>query len=148
MEGIPELNLHTLVNELMVLCETIIDFKNLKDNHFDFFETLKLQGWKTFFRRLTDPVYPVLVKKFWVHATAEKEIITSYFVNRKIVITEKSIVDLIFHDWKGKRIHSAKINAKREAIIALVIFKAETNFEDDKGPSAKDLTNNLRIWFK
>ena len=38
MEGIPELTLHTLVNELMALCETIVDLKNLKDNNFDFSE--------------------------------------------------------------------------------------------------------------
>lgn len=30
MEGIPELTLHTHVNDLMVLYETIVDFKNLK----------------------------------------------------------------------------------------------------------------------
>lgn len=64
MEGIPELNLHTPINELTVLWETIVDFQNLKDNNFDFTETLNVQGWNTFFERLTDPVYPVLVKQF------------------------------------------------------------------------------------
>lgn len=83
-----------------------------------------------------------------MHTKAEKETITSYVMNRKIVITEKSIVDLISHNGKGKRIHNTKINAKREASIAPVIFKARTNLEVDKGPSAKDLTNNLRVWFK
>lgn len=72
MEGIPELTLHTLVNELMTICETIVDFKNLKQNGFDFSETLELQGCKTFFKRLTGHVYLVLVRQFWVHATAEK----------------------------------------------------------------------------
>lgn len=43
MEGISELTLNTLVNELMVLCETIVDFKNLKDNEFDFSKTLECQ---------------------------------------------------------------------------------------------------------
>lgn len=69
-------------------------------------------------------------------------------MNRKIVIIEKSIADLISCNGKGKRIHNAKINAKREVGIALVIFIARTNLEDDKGPSAKDLTNHLRVWFK
>lgn len=113
MEGIPELTLHTTVNELMVLWETVVDFKNLKDNGFDFSKTLDLQGWKTFFERLTGPVYPFLVKQFWVHATAEKETVISYVMNRKIVIIEKSIVDLISHNGKGKRTHNAKINVKR-----------------------------------
>ncbi|KAI5446604.1 hypothetical protein KIW84_014441 [Lathyrus oleraceus] len=101
---------------------------------------MDIQGWKTFFDRLTDSVYSVLVKQFWVHATAEKETITSYVMNRKIVITEKSIADLISHDGKGKRIHSSKVTTKREVIIYPVIFKEESNFVDEKGPSAKDLT--------
>lgn len=113
MEGISELTLNTLVNELMVLCETIVDFKNLKDNEFDFSKTLECQQWKGFFERLTSLVYPMLVKQFLVHVTAEKETITSYVMNRKFVITEKSIDDLILHGGKGKRIHIAKINAKR-----------------------------------
>lgn len=88
------------------------------------------------------------MKKFWVHATAQKETITSYVMNRKIIITEKPIANLIFHIGKGKRIYSAKINSKREVVIAPDIFKVETNFEDDKSPSVKDLTYNLRVWFK
>lgn len=60
LEGLPELTLHTPINELMVLYETIVDFKNLKENDFDFTKTLELQGWKIFFERLRDPIYPVL----------------------------------------------------------------------------------------
>lgn len=62
MEEIPELTLNTLVNELRMLCETIMDFKNLEDSGFDFSETLEFKGWKGFFERLTGPVYLVLVK--------------------------------------------------------------------------------------
>lgn len=51
-------------------------------------------------------------------------------MNGKIVITEKSITDLISHNGKGKRIHGVKINAKREVVITLVIFKTGTNNYD------------------
>lgn len=61
MEGIPKLTLNTPVNKSMVLCGTIVDFKNLKDNGFDFSETLEVQGWKNLFERLTGHVYPILV---------------------------------------------------------------------------------------
>lgn len=54
-----------------------------------------------FFERLTCLVYHVLVKQFWIHTTAERETITSYVMNKKITITEKSIADLIGHDVKG-----------------------------------------------
>lgn len=43
MEGSPELTLHTPVDELMILCETIVVFKNIKDNGFNFFETFECQ---------------------------------------------------------------------------------------------------------
>lgn len=138
LEGIPELTLHTPVNELTVLCETIVDFKDLKEKGFHFTKTMDIQCWKTFFEILTCPVYPVLVKQFLVHATAEKETITYYVMNMKIIITEKSIAELLGHDGKGKRIHSAKITAKREVVISPIIFKEETNLADEKGPSAKD----------
>lgn len=64
MEGIPELTINTHVSELMVLCEMIVYFKNLKDNRFDFSKTLELQGWKNLFERMIGSAYPVLVKKF------------------------------------------------------------------------------------
>lgn len=69
-------------------------------------------------------------------------------MNKKIVIIEKSISNLIGHDGKGKRVHSATIIAKRDADISPVIFKEGANFVDENGPSTKDLTNNLRVWFK
>lgn len=69
-------------------------------------------------------------------------------MNRKIVITKKSIADLIGHDGKWKRLHSVTITAKRDVAISPIIFKEETNFSDEKGLSAKDLTRNLMIWFK
>lgn len=106
----------------MALCETTVDFENLKEIGFDFFDTLAFQGWKSFFEILKGPVYPVLVKQFWVHATAKKETIPSYVLNRKIVITEKSIIDLFLHNDKGKRIHNVKTNSKREAKITFVIY--------------------------
>lgn len=87
MEGIPELTLNIHVDELMVLCEIIVDFKNLKDNGFEFSETLEFQGWKGFFERLIGLVYPVLANQFWIHVVSTKDTITSLFMNRKIVVT-------------------------------------------------------------
>lgn len=103
MEGIPELTLNTPINELMVVYETIVDFKNLKHNGFDFSKTLEFQGWKVFFERLTGLVYPVLVKQFWIHDVASKDIISSFIMNIKIVVTDKSIVDLISNEGYGEK---------------------------------------------
>lgn len=126
MEGIMKITLNTPVDELMVLCETIVDFKNLKDNGYDFFETLELQGWKSFFKRLTGPIYLVLVKKFWIHVVPTKDTITSFIMNRKIVVTEKSIADLISQNGCGKRVYNVKTDARKEAMVGSVIFKEGT----------------------
>lgn len=132
----------------MALYETIVDFKNLKDNGFDLTGTLEFQGWNTLFERLTGPVYPVLIKQLWVHAVTEKVTITSYIMNRKIVVTKKSVTYLISHNGCGKKVYNVKFDAKRDTKVASTIFKEGTEFDNGKGPSAKDLTNNLTVWFK
>lgn len=148
MEGLPEIILNTLVDELLVLCETIVDFKSLKDNSFNFSEILEFQGWKGFFERLIGPVYPVLVKKFWIHVVYTKDTITSFFMNMKIVVTLKSFADSISYNGCGKRVYNVKTGARREAMVASIIFKEGINLDEGKGPNAKDLTDKLRVWFK
>lgn len=86
----------------MLLCESIVDFKHLKDNGFDFSEILEFQGWKGFFERLTSPEYPVLVKQFWIHVVATKDTISSLFMNKKIVVTLKSMLILFLTTTMGK----------------------------------------------
>ena len=98
MEGRHELTLNTPVDELMILCKTIVDFKYLKDNYFYFSEILEFQRCKGLYERLTGPVYSVLVKQFYIHVIATKDTISSFVMNMKIVITEKSFVDLISHN--------------------------------------------------
>lgn len=113
MEEILELTLNIPVDDLMVLCETIMDFKNLKDNDFDFSKTLELQGRKGLFERLIGHVYPVLVKQLWIHDVATNDTISSFVMKKKIVVTEKPIDDLISHNSCGKRVYNIKIDARR-----------------------------------
>lgn len=47
-----------------------------------------------------------------------------------------------------KRVYNIKTDAKKEAMVASVIFKEETKLDEGKGPSAKELTDRLRVWFK
>ena len=61
-EGLQEITLSTLVIELKVLCEMIIDFDNIKANGFDLTEGVKFQGWEEFFNHPKGPVYPDLAK--------------------------------------------------------------------------------------
>lgn len=52
-----------------------------------------------------------------------KDTIFSFVMNRKIVVTEKSIIDLISHNGCGKGVYNIKTDARRESMVAYVIFK-------------------------
>lgn len=87
----------------------------------------------------------MLVKQFWIHIVATKDTITSFVVNMKIIITEKTIADLISHNGCGKRVYNVKTAARREAMVALVTFKEGTKLDEGKSSSAKYLSNKLRV---
>lgn len=60
----PHINLATPFEKLEVLCESLVDFDNLKRNGVDLTEELKKQGWENYFQRLYGPIYTFLVKEF------------------------------------------------------------------------------------
>lgn len=74
-----------------------------------------------------------------------KYMITSYVMNMKILVIEKSIADLSSHNGCQKRVYNVKTDARREGMVASVIFNEGIKFNDGKGPSAKDLTDKLRV---
>lgn len=76
-----------------------------------------------------------------IHDVSTKGTISSFVMNRKIVVIEKSIIDLISHNGCGKRVYNIKIDAS-------IIFKDGTKMDKGKGPSAKDISDKLRMWFK
>lgn len=61
----------------------------------------------------------------------------------KISISEKSIATLLGHAGSGKRCFGMVANKDKIAEIANVIFK-----NGKSSSNAKDLHDNLRIWFK
>lgn len=61
----PHINLAMPFEKLEVLCESLVDFDNLKRNDIDLTEELEKQGWGNYFKRLHDPVYTFLIKEFW-----------------------------------------------------------------------------------
>src|SRR4051812_2767181 len=77
--------------ELEVLCESIVDINNLKANGFKCDVRIFEQGWAKYLNRLVGPIYPELVKDFWVHATITPTAIISFVLGHEVVITEKLI---------------------------------------------------------
>ena len=119
----PILTLDTPNKELIVMSEIIVNFENLKDNGCDLTSTLDHQGWNGYFDRLKGPTYPIFVKEFWVHASTSTNVITSFVFGRRIIITEKTICDLISQDKEGLRIYGVQSNKQREAKVMEAIFK-------------------------
>src|SRR3954465_2967389 len=77
--------------ELKVLCESAVDINNLKANGFQCDARILEQGWSKYLDRLVGPIYPELVKDFWVHATVTPTAIISFVLGHEVVITEKLI---------------------------------------------------------
>src|SRR3954465_7603110 len=77
--------------ELEVLCESAVDINNLKANGFQCDARILEQGWSKYLDRLVGPIYPALVKDFWVHATVTPTAIISFALGHEVVITEKLI---------------------------------------------------------
>src|SRR3954467_6617816 len=77
--------------ELEVLCESAVDINNLKANGFQWDARILEQGWSKYLDRLVGPIYPELVKDFWVHATVTPTAIISFVLGHEVVITETLI---------------------------------------------------------
>src|SRR4051812_41458627 len=77
--------------ELEVLCESAVNINNLKANGFKCDARVFEQGWSKYLDRLVGPIYPELVKDFWVHATVTSTAIISFVLGHEVVITEKLI---------------------------------------------------------
>src|SRR3954470_16894876 len=86
--------------ELEVLCESAVDINNLKANGFQCDARIFEQGWSKYLDRLVGPIYPELVKDFWVHATVTPTAIISFVLGHEVVITEKLIRTLYNLDDK------------------------------------------------
>src|SRR4051812_41500137 len=78
-------------DELKVLCESAVDFNNLRANGFLCDVRILEQGWSKYLDRLVGPIYPELLKDFWVHATVTSTAIISFVLGHEVVITEKLI---------------------------------------------------------
>src|SRR3954471_10141793 len=77
--------------ELEVLCESAVDIKDLKANGFQCDARIFEQGWSKYLDRLVGPIYPDLVKDFWVHATVTPTAIMSFVLGHEVIISEKLI---------------------------------------------------------
>lgn len=136
--------LYILVPELEVLCESIVDFDNLKLNEFDLFEDIAKQKWESFFNRLKGLVYPNLIKYFWLNAKVLDLVISSFVLGNNITISKKSLAKLLSFDRSRKRYYDMSPKGVKIKEVISTIFKGDVN-----NPSTvKHSHQRLRIWAK
>src|SRR3954463_5795127 len=81
--------------DLEVICELMVDFDSLEEHNFRLKEDIIFQGWASLFSEFCGPVYPDLVKEFWVHAVVSPKSILS-FVHGKFVVVNENILRMMF----------------------------------------------------
>src|SRR3954467_15685518 len=125
--------------ELEVLCESAVDINNLKANGFQCDARIFEQGWSKYLDRLVGPIYPELVKDFWVHATVTPTAIISFVLGHEVVITEKLIRKLYNLDdeegWSELQPHTVDWTLVEKQISTVV--GVDSHF-----------TGNLRPFYK
>lgn len=61
----PIISLVTLIKQLYVIFNIIINFDNLDANGIDLTKTLETQGWNNYFNLFKGVTFPALFKEFW-----------------------------------------------------------------------------------
>lgn len=109
----PYINLATPFKTLDVLCESLVDFDNMKLNGVDLTEKLKKQGWETYFQRLYGPIYTFFSKEFWRFIDCDDHCIVPHVLGVKMVIIEKYISKLLnMEKTGGRRIYNINPRAR------------------------------------
>lgn len=134
-----EMTLFTPVDKLEVHCETFVDFDSLADNGFDFREIVKFQGWEKFFERLPGPVFPVLVKEFWIHASVYPKVVVSSVMGTKFMVTEQLLRKLFGYEHEDVD-YLPPSRRDMEEVHAEVFVSGEHSNK------IKDLKPHYKIW--
>ncbi|XP_058741277.1 uncharacterized protein LOC131613644 [Vicia villosa] len=88
---VPQITCSIPLDKLEVICELMVDFDNLEKHDVHLTENMVFQGWGPLFYDLCGPVYPDLVKEFWVHANVMPKAILSIVHGEFFSITEPLI---------------------------------------------------------
>ncbi|CAJ2647315.1 unnamed protein product [Trifolium pratense] len=163
-------------SELTLLPEKMVDFACLKDNGFDVKPYFTAQGWDKYFDMLNGPIYPDLLKQFWMKARvfsqleAKQEELAA--IERNPSLKGKTRKEMGLLEFTGTQIRSniCGINLTFSPIhfnallgldnfgLVLDDFEKDTRFRDEllnklyldkklKG-KAKGMTEECRVLFK
>src|SRR4051812_37241466 len=127
--------------DLEVICELMVDFDSIEEHGFHIKEDIIFQGWTSLFAELYGPVYPNLVKEFWVHAVVAPKSILS-FVHGKFVVVTENILRTMFDLRNPEGAHEIDQRADWDDVLStLYTYVKETM-------RVKDMRDLHKIWTK
>src|SRR3954467_12087171 len=126
---------------LEVICEFMVDFDSIEEHEFHLKEDIIFQGWTSLFAEFCGPVYPDLVKEFWVHAIVAPKSILS-FVHGKFVVVTENILRMMFdlRNLEG----AFEIDQRADWEVVLSTLYTDVN----KTKNVKDMRDLYKIWTK
>ncbi|XP_058746174.1 uncharacterized protein LOC131619048 [Vicia villosa] len=141
-QNVPQKTCLIPMNELEVLAEMMVDFDNLEEHDIHLKDDMIFQGWEAFFYRLCGPVFPNLVKEFWVHATIMPKDILSFVHGEEISITE-NLLRRLFGLENVEGASGAIIGRTDWDAVYTEIFKS-----GKESTIIKELKDPYKIWAK
>src|SRR4051812_1436816 len=128
-------------DELEVLCELMVYFDNIEEHQFHLKEDIIFQGWTSLFAEFCGPVYPDLVKEFWVHVVVAPKSILS-FVHGKFVVVTENILRMMFDLRNLEGGYEIDQRADWEEVLTTLY----TDVKETK--RVKDMRDLYKIWTK
>src|SRR4051812_990943 len=128
-------------DKLEVLCELMVDFDNIEEHQFHLKEDIIFQGWTLLFAEFCGPVYPDLVKEFWVHAVVAPKSILS-FIHGKFVVVTENILRMMFDLRKPEGVFEIDQRAVWDDVLSTLY----TNVNKTK--NVRDMRDLYKIWTK
>ncbi|XP_058750455.1 uncharacterized protein LOC131623463 [Vicia villosa] len=120
----------------------MVDFDHLREHEFNLKSNMLIQGWEVFFDRLIGPVYPDLVKEFWIHATLTPREIIYLVLGQEVSITENLIRKLLNLEGLSGATGAVAGRTDWDAVYSEVFTTGQGS------NNTKDLKAPYRIWDK
>ncbi|XP_058725930.1 uncharacterized protein LOC131597240 [Vicia villosa] len=141
-QNVPQKNCLIPMDELKVLGEMMVDFENLDERDIHLKDNMIFQGWEAFLYRLCGPIFPELVKEFWVHASLMPKSFLSFVHGEEISITE-NLLKRLFGLETIEGVSGAIVGRTDWDAVYAEIFKP-----GKESTSIKELKDPYRIWAK
>src|SRR3954468_6178898 len=123
------------------MTELMVDFDSLEEHNFRLKEDIIFQGWASLFSEFCGPVYPDLVKEFWVHAVVAPKSILS-FVHEKFMVVTENILRMMFDLRNPEGAFEIDQRADWDDVLSTLYMDVKET------KRVKDMRDLYKIWTK